>query len=94
MLRIKKTFLKHKGNRLEVFYMGLDDVLYHAWQYEAGTIFSPQNLLQSESNKAVAISVALNQDNGLELFYIGMGGTLYHNWQLTPGGSWHGQEKL
>jgi hypothetical protein len=79
---------------LEVFFTDSQNVLYHQWQTDAGTIFSPQNLLQSESNKAVAISVALNPDKGLELLYIGMDGTLYHNLQVTPGGSWHGQEKF
>ncbi len=72
---------------------GMDDVLYHAWQRYAGTAFGVLNLLDSPSTKAVALSVALNQNGTLELFYIGLDGVLYHNWQLPKGG-WHGQAKM
>jgi len=78
---------------LEIFYIGLDDVLYHAWQHYAGTAFTVQNYLDTPATKAVALSVARNQSGALELFYIGMDGVLYHNWQLPKGG-WHGQAKM
>jgi hypothetical protein len=78
-------------SRLELFYTGPIDQLYHNWQTAAGGPWSGQGDL---GGLAKQIAVGKNQDGRLELFYIGTDDRLYHNWQTTIGGTWSGQADL
>ena len=84
--------------RLELFYIGMDDILYHAWQLNpgGGTGWSGGDFVSTSQNTAQYIGVASNADGRLELFYIGMDNILYHDWQLNPvtGTSWSGGKFL
>src|SRR5208337_3868673 len=80
--------------RLEMFYIGKDDILYHAWQLApgGGTGWSGGDLLTTAQNTAKQLAVASNADGRLEVFYIGMDDILYHVWQAKPvtGTAWSG----
>lgn len=66
--------------RLEIFYIGTDDKLYHNFQDPQGPNgwYGPIQL----GGIAKSVAVGRNQDGRLEVFYIGAGNLIYHNWQL------------
>jgi hypothetical protein len=81
--------------RIEVFYIGLDDVLYHNWQLVPNHKWIGENLLgPGDPAKAKQIAVGKNKDGRIEVFYIGLDDVLYHNWQLVPNGKWIGENTL
>jgi|GEM_PF-3192754 len=88
----------NKDTRLEVFFIGTDDVLYHQWQLQpvSGTGWSNSVLFEGSTNKAKQLLVAQNQDGRLEVFYIGIDDVLYHDWQTAPvsGTPWSGSMLL
>jgi hypothetical protein len=75
--------------RLELFLLGTDNRLYHAWQKSASTSLSDP-ILESWSlssqlwgQQAKNFTVGHNQDGRLELFYVGKNGGLDHDWQTA-----------
>ena len=81
-----------QDGRLEVFYIGTDNALYHNWQTAPnGTSgWASQAAL---GGFAKALAVGENEDGRLEVFYIGTDNALYHNWQTLAGG-WSGEVRL
>lgn len=82
---------RNADGRLEIFYIGTNNQLYHNWQTTpGGPTWSGETSFPGDSAKDIA--VGQNMDGRLEIFYIGINGTIYHNWQTTPGGStWFGE---
>ena len=82
--------------RLEVVFIGTDDVLYRTVQSSANTdSWTSRTPLMTSTNKAKELTAAVNQDGRVEVFYIGMNDALYHTWQTTPGGtSWFTEQVL
>jgi hypothetical protein len=80
---------ENADGRLELFYIGTNQNLYHNWQTSANggpnqgdwtgeTPFS--------DGAALSLGVGRNADGRLELFYIGIDQRLHHRWQASPNG--------
>jgi hypothetical protein len=81
--------------RLDLVYIGLDDVLYQIRQSTNGWQWGTPGLLNAPTHKAKDLTVAVNQDGRAELFYIGTNDVLYHTWQVSPGSTaWSGEALL
>jgi len=88
------------GGRLEIFYVGTNNELYHNWQLQPG--ISDNSNWAGETrfakNSAKQVAVAQNADGRLEIFYVGTNNDLFHNWQLEPGVSdpwnWAGETRF
>ncbi len=82
---------RNADGRLEVFYAGTENHLYHNWQLAPNSLFwSGETAFSGES--ALQIAVATNTDGRLEIFYVGTNNDLYHNWQTAPNtNSWKGE---
>ena len=87
----KLTAGQNLDGRLEVFYVGTDNKLYHNYQVEPNGGWAGQSAL---GGSAQEIAVASNQDGRLELFYVGTDDKLYHNYQVLPNRGWAGQSPL
>lgn len=85
---------KNEDERLELFYIGTDNLLYHTWQIDTSGVWSEQSLLGGSSTKVLSIAVCKNSAKCLEVFYVSSGGKIYHNWQETPNGAWVGENIL
>lgn len=72
--------------RLEVFYVGTNDQLFHRVQLPAGGW--SDELTSGLSGRELAI--AANSDGRLELFYAAMNGALSHTWQTAANSTWSG----
>jgi hypothetical protein len=71
--------------RLEVFYVGTNDQLFHRVQIAGG--WSAEIAF---GLGATDLAVSRNSDGRLELFYTTSTGALNHSRQLAPNGSWSG----
>jgi hypothetical protein len=69
--------------RLEVFYVGTNDRLFHRVQVSAG--WSGEIAFGTDARD---ISVARNPDGRLELFYLSASGAIGHSVQLAPNSTW------
>jgi hypothetical protein len=69
--------------RLEIFYRGTGNHLYHNWQ-TAPNSKSWHGETSFPGDSANQIAVARNANGTLELFYVGTNGNLYHNRQTAP----------
>jgi Thermolysin metallopeptidase, alpha-helical domain/Thermolysin metallopeptidase, catalytic domain len=78
---------KSLDGRLEMFYIGLDDAIYHNWQLTPGGNWSGY---EAFGDSAKQLIVAQNQDGRLELFCIKLDDTIFHNVQTTTDGKWEG----
>jgi hypothetical protein len=94
------------AGRLEIFYVGTDNHLFHNWQVtvpnwqDVSTVnmWAGEDRLMTAKN-VTQIAVASDQDALLELMYIGSDKQLYHNAQITaatglapqPPGDWQGE---
>ncbi len=74
----------HDG-RLEVFALGADEAVYHAWQKTGGGWEGWSSLGGASTSDPV---VATNGDGRLEVFVAGKDHAIYHRWQTSPGGAW------
>ena len=94
----KYCVLKSGHNkRLELFYVGNDNRLFHNWQLKAGGNWNGQAVLGGEAhNYYNTFVVDTNQDGRHEIFWIGNDHVLYHNWQNTAPDSanWNGPIKF
>ena len=82
---------QNKDGRLELFYVGTNNALYHNWQTSAGGGWSGEN---SIGGSAKQIADGQNSDGRLEVFYVGTNDAIYHNWQKSAGGGWNGENSL
>lgn len=87
----------NQGGRLEVFVVGPDSSIYHAYQKvpgsSAATNWSAFSIVSSSRvNQTAKLEVGKWANGALELFVIGTDGLLYHNYQTTAGNStsWSG----
>jgi len=82
--------------RLEIFYIGTNDRLYHNWQKSLDGGWHGEEEFKHGGHYYTAkqICVGRNYDGRLEIFYIGTNDRLYHNWQEKPNGGWHGEEEF
>ena len=85
------TVGKNADGRMELFYAGLDDLLYHNWQGVPNGPFQGQAPL---GGAAKQIAVGSNADGRIEVFYVGPDDCLYHNWQGVPNGPFQGESSL
>ena len=76
--------------RLEVFYAGSDDRLYHRVELPAGG-WSDEIAFGVAARE---VAVGRNADGRLEVVYAAPGGALSHAWQNTPNGTWSGAAVL
>lgn len=73
--------------RLELFLLGTDSRIYHAWQIAPSTSLTDSVLetwsrtSQLWNQEAKSFTVGTNADGRLELFYVGANGGLDHDWQ-------------
>ena len=82
---------RNQDGRLEVFYTGLDNSIYHFWQLAPNGGWG-KDIYLNQGDYAKQITVASNQDDRLEVFYVGNNDKLYHNWQTAANGNWNGEE--
>ncbi|MEV6985232.1 hypothetical protein AB0M95_28770 [Sphaerisporangium sp. NPDC051017] len=80
----------NKDGRLEVFALGSNNELWHAWQLTAGGAWSGWASLGGQFEGEALPAVGKNADGRLEVFITGGDGHLWHLWQLSPGGGWSG----
>jgi predicted MPP superfamily phosphohydrolase len=89
---------QNQDGRLEIFYIGTDNKIYHNWQKTPESDWHKINWNGAVAlgGEAKQICVGQNEDGHLEVFYVGTNDTIYHNWQNGPNrtDSWHGQEVL
>ena len=76
--------------RLELFAVGVDGSLYHAWQVAVGGGWSNW---ASHGHPATSLlhrppALAPGADGRLELFAVGDDGLLYHIWQVAVNAQW------
>ncbi len=81
------TAIRNRDGRLEVFYVGTNDQIYHNWQVSAGANWNGES---SFGGQAQQLTLGMDADGRLELFYVGMDGNAYQNWQTAVNGSWTG----
>ncbi|QYE33021.1 MULTISPECIES: hypothetical protein [Sphingosinicellaceae] len=81
------TAIRNADGRLEIFYIGTNDGIYHNWQVSAGGGWNGES---NFGGQAQQLSLCMDQDGRLELFYIGMDGNAYGNWQTAVNGPWTG----
>lgn len=75
--------------RIEVFYIGSDNMLFHNWQQVPATNpINPPPVIPwfgqtrfGKNVKANQVTVGVNADQRLEAFYVGTNGYLFHSWQ-------------
>jgi hypothetical protein len=77
--------------RLEIFYVGTDNKIYHNYQTVANGGWSGESPI---GGSAKQITVGSNQDGRLEIFYVGTDDKIYHNYQAVPNGGWGGENWL
>jgi hypothetical protein len=78
---------QNSDGRLEIFYVGTDNRLFHNWQIKPG-VSDPANWFgetRFPGDSADQVAVARNADGRLEIFYVGTNNDIYHNWQMKPG---------
>ena len=81
---------RNADGRIEVFFLGKDDLVYHKWQLGPNGNWSGANLLGPlMPSKATNLVPGKNADGRIEVFYLGIEDrVIYHNWQLRPNGYW------
>src|SRR5262249_12951871 len=85
------TVGSNKDGRLEVFYVGTDNNIYHNYQVAPNGGWHGELAL---GGAAKQITVGSNKDGRLEVFYVGTDNNIYHNYQVAPNSGWHGQLAL
>lgn len=94
--RISTAEATDTSGRLEVFHVGQNGSLYHAWQTSPGsTTWSAWYSLGGNWPVPASIAVARNSSGVLSAFVIGHDGQLYQAWQTSPGSAtWSGWHSL
>jgi hypothetical protein len=71
--------------KLEVFGLGDDGALWHAWQIDQAPFWSSWETLENPPVKireADHLTVGTNRDGRLEVFLVGQDGAVWHIWQI------------
>ncbi len=77
---------------LEVFYVGIDNYLYHRRQTAPmDNLWFAETRFPNDS--ATQVAVGSNADGRLEIFYVWTNSHLYHSWQTTPNGGRTGEPR-
>jgi len=85
---------ENADGRLELFYVGTNNDLYHNWQTAPNSVFW-NGEVHFANDSAKQIAVARNADGRLEIFYVGTNNDLYHNWQTEPNSAvWAGETRF
>ena len=79
---------QNADGRLEIFYIGTDDNLYHNWENPSLIGWHGEDRFEG---RAKALTIGQNADGRLEIFYIGTDDKIYHNWQTAPNNGWPGE---
>ena len=80
---------QNADGRLEIFYVGTNNDLYHNWQLVPANWNQPTTVndwageTRFPNDSAQQIAVGQNADGRLEIFYVGTNSDLYHNWQTS-----------
>jgi hypothetical protein len=82
---------RNGDGRLETFYVGGDNAVWHRWQLSPSGRWSGESRL---GGIARSVAVATNRDGRLEAFYIGTDNAVWHRWQVAAGGGWSGESRL
>jgi hypothetical protein len=84
------TVAQNSDGRLEIFYVGTNNDLYHNWQLKPGVSDNANWAGETRfpGDSANQITAAQNADGHLEIFYVGTNNDLYHNWQADPSSNW------
>ena len=83
---------QNADGRLEIFYVGTNNDLYHNWQVAPNGGWADETRFPGESAQQVAM--ARNKDGRLEVFYVGTNQDIYHVWQVAPNGVWAGETQF
>jgi hypothetical protein len=79
----------NQDDRLEVFALGSDNVVYHIWQTCAGCLWSGWTRIDNAHPSNLTFVgrpvVGMNQDGRLEVFARGADNAVYHIWQCPKG---------
>lgn len=78
----------NKGGRTEVFGIGLNSEMYHAWQTDL--IGDWHAFVSLGGGFESGAGAATNGDGRIEAFGVGFDNQMYHAWQTTAGGAWTG----
>jgi hypothetical protein len=73
------------NNHLEVFGVGEDGTLWHAWQIDQAPFWSPWESLGSPPpgiREGDRLAIGTNQDGRLEVFLMGQDSAVWHTWQM------------
>jgi hypothetical protein len=73
------------NNHIEVFGLGDDGALWHAWQVDHDPFWSAWESLGSPPAKIRAadrVTIGTNRDGRLEVFLMGQDGAVWHTWQI------------
>jgi hypothetical protein len=74
---------QNQSETLEIFYVGMNNDLYHNWQTAPNsTAWVGEMRISNDSARQIA--AARNVDGRLEIFYVGTDSKIYHNAQTTP----------
>lgn len=77
----------NRDARLEIFYIGTDDQVYHDWQTSQD---GPWNGAALFGGSAQQLCLCHDQDGRLEMLCVGMDANVYHYWQTSLNGPWSG----
>ncbi|MGZ6868883.1 MAG: hypothetical protein ACXVHI_01005, partial [Frankiaceae bacterium] len=77
--------------RLEVFYLGSDNAVWHRWQVRRGGPWSGQSRL---GGWAGSVSVGMNPDGRQEISTVGSDHAVWRRWQVKPNGGWAAEARL
>jgi hypothetical protein len=81
---------RHADGRLELFYIGSDEVVYRKAQ-RAPASWDWGDDAPMGTGKAKRLVVSTNADGRLEVFWVGTADHLYHQRQVAPDGAWSAQ---
>src|SRR6266568_4710537 len=81
---------RNADGRLEVFYIDVNNEIWHIWQTAPNGTWSTLTLLNKLANASYYSSIAVdeNADGRLEVFTVGTDGAFWHIWQTAPNGTW------
>ena len=88
--------VRNADGRLEVFLLGNDQKIWHAWQTAPNGGWGAWASLGSPPVEIAngAPYVGSNADGRVEVFVTGSDGGIYHTWQTAPGAGWSPWELL
>jgi hypothetical protein len=85
-----QLMVANKDGRLEVFGLGSNGAIWHAWEQSVNGSWGQFASLGAPFSGAFTgdPAVGINPDGRLEVFATNTDGNVYHSWQNAPGGGW------